>query len=174
MVGGTPVQGYAPRDTTRLKISGGGANYVHGGTSLQEMVVPVVMFRNLRASSKHYVETTNAELVLLSETRKISNLIFALDFLQKQPMNEKVRPCQYTVYMTDDAGTIVSDPKIVIADRVNKNASERVFHVSFNLKGGAYGKDSIYHLVIANEMDAPQEIDFTIDIVFADDFGFDW
>lgn len=174
LVDGCPVQGYAPRDTTRLKISGGGANYVHGGTSLQEMVVPVVMFRNLRASSKHYVETTNAELVLLSETRKISNLIFALDFLQKQPMNEKVRPCQYTVYMTDDAGTIVSDPKIVIADRVNKNASERVFHVSFNLKGGAYGKDSIYHLVIANEMDAPQEIDFTIDIVFADDFGFDW
>ena len=76
--------------------------------------------------------------------------------------------------MTDDAGALVSDQKIVIADRVNANASERVFRVSFNLKGGAYDKNRTYRLVITNGKDLPQEIPFTIDIAFADDFGFDW
>lgn len=171
---GEPVQGYTPRDATRIKLSGGGANYVHGGASLQEMVVPVIVFRNMRASQKGYVETTQAELALLSETRKITNLIFALDFFQKQPVGEKMLASEYTVYMTDDAGALVSDQKIVIADRVNANASERVFRVSFNLKGGAYDKNRTYRLVITNGKDLPQEIPFTIDIAFADDFGFDW
>ena len=111
---------------------------------------------------------------MLSETRKITNLIFALEFFQKQPVGEKVLASEYTVYMTDDVGVLVSDQKIVIADRVNANASERVFRVSFNLKGGAYDKNRTYRLVITNGKDLPQEIPFTIDIAFADDFGFDW
>ena len=37
---GTPIKGYAPQDTIRMKVQGGGENYVHGGISLQELVVP--------------------------------------------------------------------------------------------------------------------------------------
>lgn len=174
LVDGEPVQGYTPRDATRIKLSGGGANYVHGGTSLQEMVVPVIVFRNKRASSKDYVERVQAELALLSETRKITNLIFALDFFQKEPVGERVLASEYTVYVTDASGALVSDQKIVICDRTNANASERVFRVRFNLKGGAYDKNKTYLLVITNGKDLPQQIPFTIDIAFADDFGFDW
>lgn len=174
LAGGEPMQGYTPRDATRIRISGGGANYVHGGTSLQEMVVPVIIFRNKRASSKDYVERVQAELALLSETRKITNLIFALDFFQKEPVSERVLASEYTLYMTDAAGALVSDQKIVICDRANANASERVFRVRFNLKGGAYDKNKTYRLVITNGKDLPQQIPFTIDIAFADDFGFDW
>lgn len=49
---GTPIKGYAPQGATRIKIRGGGANYVHGGISLQELAVPVIHYKNLRASSK--------------------------------------------------------------------------------------------------------------------------
>ena len=28
--GGTPIKGFTPQDSTRIKISGGGENYVHG------------------------------------------------------------------------------------------------------------------------------------------------
>lgn len=72
-VEGTPVKGFTPQDSTRIKVSGGGENYVHGGVSLQEMVVPVIAFKNLRTTSKKYVELSKAELKLLSESRKISN-----------------------------------------------------------------------------------------------------
>ena len=170
---GTPVKGYAPQDSTRIKIKGGGENYVHGGISLQEMVVPVIAFKNLRTSSKQFVELTNAQIGLLSESRKITNLIFSLDFFQKQPVSDKVQPCTYTVYMTDDEDKIVSDRQTIIADRTSSNASERVFRVRFNLKAGSYDRNKLYRLVITNGTDVPEEIEFHIDIAMADDFGFD-
>lgn len=172
-ISGIPVKGYTPQDSTRIKISGGGENYVHGGVSLQELCVPVIVFKNLRTSSKKYVEVSNAELKLLSESRKVSNLLFSLDFFQRQPVGDKVQPCAYTIYMTDDEGVPVSDRQTVIADRTNLNASERVFRVRFNLKAGAYDSKKIYRLVIANDTDVPEEVEFHIDIAFADDFGFD-
>ena len=172
-ISGIPVKGYTPQDSTRIKISGGGENYVHGGVSLQELCVPVIVFKNLRTSSKKYVEVSNAELKLLSESRKVSNLLFSLDFFQRQPVGDKVQPCAYTIYMTDDEGVPVSDRQTVIADRTSLNASERVFRVRFNLKAGAYDSKKIYRLVIANDTDVPEEVEFHIDIAFADDFGFD-
>ena len=172
-ISGIPVKGYTPQDSTRIKISGGDENYVHGGVSLQELCVPVIVFKNLRTSSKKYVEVSNAELKLLSESRKVSNLLFSLDFFQRQPVGDKVQPCAYTIYMTDDEGVPVSDRQTVIADRTSLNASERVFRVRFNLKAGAYDSKKIYRLVIANDTDVPEEVEFHIDIAFADDFGFD-
>ncbi len=170
---GTPVKGFTPRDTTRIKVTGGGENYVHGGISLQEMLVPVIVYKNLRASRKKYVEVVNAELKLLNENKKVSNLLFFLDFFQCQPIGEKVQPCVYSIYMTDDEGKTISDRQSVIADRTSTNASERVFRVRLNLKAGAYDKNKIYRLIIANDTDVPQEVEFHIDIAFADDFGFD-
>lgn len=172
-VEGTPVKGFTPQDSTRIKVSGGGENYVHGGVSLQEMVVPVIAFKNLRTTSKKYVELSKAELKLLSESRKISNLLFSLDFFQRQPIGEKIEPCAYAVYMTDEEGALVSDRQTIIADRTSTNASERVFRVRFNLKAGVYDKNKIYRLIIANDTDVPNEEEFHIDIAFADDFGFD-
>jgi len=172
-VEGTPVKGFTPQDSTRIKVSGGGENYVHGGVSLQEMGVPVIAFKNLRTTSKKYVELSKAELKLLSESRKISNLLFSLDFFQRQPIGEKIEPCAYAVYMTDEEGALVSDRQTIIADRTSTNASERVFRVRFNLKAGVYDKNKIYRLIIANDTDVPNEEEFHIDIAFADDFGFD-
>ena len=173
LLDGTPVRGYAPQDSTRIKIKGGGENYVHGGVSLQEMVIPVIAFKNLRTSSKQFVELSNAQVGLLSESRKVTNLIFSLDFFQKQPVSDKVQPCTYTVYMTDDEDKVVSDRQIIIADRTSSNASERVFRVRFNLKAGSYNRNRLYRLVITNGTDVPEEVEFHIDIAMADDFGFD-
>ena len=169
---GTPIKGYAPQDTIRMKVQGGGEKYVHGGISLQELVVPVIAFKNLRTSNKNYVEVKNAELKLLSESRKISNLIFSLEFHQRQPVGDKIQPCTYSIYMTDDEGVVISDRQTVIADKTSDNAADRVFRVRFNLKAGTYDKKKVYRLVIANEIDV-EEIEFHIDIAFADDFGFD-
>lgn len=170
---GIPIKGFTPHDSIRIKISGGGENYIHGGVSLQEMTVPVIAFKNLRTTSKKYVEVSNAELNLLSENRKISNLLFSLDFFQRHPIGEKIKPCTYVIYMTDDENSVISDRQTVIADRTSLNASERVFRVRFNLKPRAYDKHTQYRLVITNSTDVPEEVEFQIDIAFADDFGFD-
>lgn len=172
-LGGIPMKGYAPQDTVRIKVQGGGENYVHGGISLQEMVVPVIVYKGMRSGYKRYVEVQNPGLSLISESRKVSNLIFSLDFLQKQPVGEKVQASSYALHFTDDVGIPVSDTQTVIADRSSSNASERVFRVRFTLKQMQFNRNKIYRLVIANDTDVPEEIEFRIDIAFADDFGFD-
>ena len=171
-IGGLAMKGYTPQDTVRIKISGGGENYVHGGISLQEMVVPVIVYKGMRAGYKNYVEVTNPGLSLISEGRKISNLMFSLDFLQKQPVGGKVQPCEYVLCFKDDSGTPVSDSQTVKADKTSSNASERVVRVRFNLKSLAFDKNKLYRLVISNDIDVPEEEEFQIDIAFADDFGF--
>lgn len=172
-IGGEPMKGYAPQDTVRIKVQGGGENYVHGGISMQEMVVPVIVYKGMRAGYKKYVEVQNPGLSLISESRKVSNLMFSLDFLQKQPIGDKVQPCNYTLYFTDEVGVPVSDFQTVIADRTSNNASDRVFRVRFTLKQAQYNKNKLYRLAIANDTDVPEEVEFRIDIAFADDFGFD-
>lgn len=172
-LGGVPMKGYAPQDTVRIKVQGGGENYVHGGISLQEMVVPVIVYKGMRTGYKKYIEVQNPGLSLISESRKVSNLMFSLDFLQKQPVGDKVQPCSYTLHFTDDEGVPVSDFQTVITDRTSENASDRVFRVRFALKQLQYNRNKIYRLVISNDTDAPEEVEFRIDIAFADDFGFD-
>ncbi len=172
-IGGKSMKGYAPQDTVRIKVQGGGENYVHGGISMQEMVVPVIVYKGMRTGYKKYIEVQNPGLTLISESLKISNLMFSLDFLQEQPVGDKVQPCNYTLHFTDDVGLPVSDFLTVIADRTSNNASDRVFRVRFTLKQMQYNKNKIYRLVIANDTDVPEEIEFRIDIAFADDFGFD-
>lgn len=172
-IGGKPMKGYAPQDIVRIKVQGGGENYVHGGISMQEMVVPVIVYKGMRSGAKKYVAVQNPALSLLSESRKVSNLMFSLDFLQQHPVGDKVQSCKYTLHFTDDVGTRVSDFQTVIADKTSNNASDRVFRVRFTLKQLQYNKNKSYRLVIANDTDAPEEVDFRIDIAFADDFGFD-
>lgn len=172
-IGGVPMKGYAPQETVRIKVQGGGANYVHGGISLQEMVVPVIVYKGMRSSYKNYVEVANPGLMLISESRKAANLMLSLDFLQKEPVGEKVQPCSYSIYFTDSEGVKISDKQTVIADRTSANASERVFRVRITLKSIAFDHNKIYRLVIANDTDAPVEHEFRIEIAFVDDFGFD-
>jgi len=172
-INGKPVKGYAPQETIRIKVPGGSSNFVHGGISLQEMVVPVIVYKGMRTDYKNYVEVKNVGLTLISESRKVANLMFSLDFLQKQAVGDKIQSCGYTVYFIDDEGVNISDKHIIIADKTSNNASERVFRVRFNLKSIAFDRNKIYRLVISNETDVPEEIEFFIDIAFADDFGFD-
>lgn len=173
IIRGTSIKGFAPQDTVRIKLQGSGDNYVHGGISLQEMVVPVIVYKGMRPGYKNYVEVHNPGLALISENRKISNLMFFLDFLQNQPVGEKVQPCNYNLYLINEEGTPVSDIQTVIANKTNDNASERVFRVRFTLKQMQYDRNKSYRLVITNGIDEPEEIEFRIDIAFADDFGFD-
>ena len=173
--GGTPMVGFTPRDTSRIKISGGGANFVHGGISLQEMMVPVIQFKSkYKSKNKDFTERELAKIQLLSENHKISNLGFSLDFYQPVPVGEKILPAVYRIFMMDEDGNTVSDIKEVIVDKDSPNNIDRKYHVSFNLKPGQYDRKKDYKLVISNGTDIPVEENFTIDIALADDFGFDF
>ena len=175
-----PMQDYqcdyylmVPQDNIRFK-TGGGMNYVHGGVSLQEMMVPVITFKNMRATNKKFVESSKAKVELISSGRKVSNNMFSLNFYQKEAVGGKVAACTYNVFFTDAAGKPISDVKTIIADKTSDNGSDRVFRVRFTLKGQEFKKTEEYYLTIMEKdgSGVPEKIAFTIDIAFANDFDF--
>ena len=179
--GRTDYAAFAPRENVRIKMSGGGLNFVHGGISLQEMVVPLIDYHYVRTDSKAYqknrakIDTKPVEVNLLSANRKISNMIFSLNFYQKDAVGDNREKANYSLYFTDSAGKIVSDTVRIIADKTSENAQERTFRCSFNLKSLSFDSKETYYLVIADEsgLQMPQREEFQIDIAFAvDEFNF--
>ena len=178
--GNTEYEAFAPRESIRIKTKGGGLNFVHGGISLQEMVVPLIEYHFLRNDSREYqrnrskYDTKPVELNILSASRKISNMIFSLNFFQKEPVSANREEATYQLYFTDANGAPVSDLVKLIADKTSDNEQERIYRCSFNLKSRKYSAADDYYLVIADEngMQVTRE-NFQIDIAFAvDDFDF--
>lgn len=97
-------QAFSPRENIRIKGSGS-LNFVHGGASLQEMVVPVVQYRFLRSGYKAYTQhkykydTKPVTIALLSSNRKVSNMIFNLNFYQKEAVVDNYVPCTYKLFL---------------------------------------------------------------------------
>lgn len=178
--GDTAYDAFAPRESIRIKMKGGGLNFVHGGISLQEMVVPVVEYHFLRNQSKEYkrnkskYDTKPVEISLLSANRKISNMIFSLNFYQKEPVGGNREAATYQLYFTDSAGKPISDVQKIIADKTSDNGQDRTFRCSFNLKSLKYSNTETYYLVITDENGLQvQREEFQVDIAFAmDEFDF--
>lgn len=170
----TSYTAFAPKDAIRLKKQGGGANYVHGGITLQECVVPIIEFKNVRSDSKAFVQTKKATIQILSQSRKISNSIFSIDFYQSEIVGGKILPATYELYMVDAMGQIVSDRQVVIADKTGENGADRVMRVRFTLKSIQFKKTESYFLMIVDKETGGtlDKVGFSIDIAFMNDFDF--
>lgn len=178
--GKTEFDGFAPRENIRIKMSGGGLNFVHGGISLQEMVVPVIEYHFLRNSAKEYrhnrskYDTKPVTVNLLSANRKISNMIFSLNFYQQEAVSGNREAANYFLYFVDAAGKQISDTQKIIADKAG-DGNERTFRCGFNLKSLPYSRTETYYLMIVEESGTvlPKREEFQIDIAFAvDEFNF--
>lgn len=172
---GSQYDGFAPRENIRIKMNGGGMNFVHGGISLQETVVPIIDYRFLRNKYAEYqrnrdkFDTKPVEIGLLSASRKICNMIFSLNFYQKEVVGGIKIPATYLLYFIDENGTQVSDTAKIIANKTSMNEQERTFRCTFNLKPINYNNRAKYYLVIKEEtgLFAPQKEEFQIDIAFS-------
>ena len=177
--GNTDYDAFAPRENIRIKINGGGLNFVHGGISLQEIVTPVIEYHFLRNQSKEYkdnrdkYDTKPVEIILLSTIRKISNISFSLNFYQKDAVGGNRKAAIYQLCFTDSDGNPISDIVKIIADKNSVNEQNRVFCCNFNLKAQKYFNAETYFLVITDENGLQRHEEFQIDIAsVSDDFDF--
>ena len=154
-----------------FKVAGGGQNYVHGGTSLQEMIVQVIeLTTNTRGVAYDYVD-----VVLTSVTRKVTNLITYFDFIQTEKVTDTMKARSIVAYFTTEDGEKISFDVPMIANSREDTPEKRTFHEKFTLKSREYKYGDKYYLVLADANDEKnilQQYEFMIDIAFVDDFGF--
>lgn len=154
-----------------FKVAGGGQNYVHGGSSLQEMLIPVIeLTTNTRAVAYDYVD-----VILTSVNRKVTNLITYFDFIQTEKVTDTMKARSLVAYFTTEDGEKISFDVPIVANSREDAPEKRTFHEKFTLKSREYKYGDKYYLVLADASDEKnilQQYEFMIDIAFVDDFGF--
>ena len=159
-----------PIGSNVFKIAGGGTNYVHGGASPQEMLVPVLDIKMERG----HQETKNAEIALVSIVHKITNLITSMDFVQSDAVSDTVKPAKYRIYFLSEDNEKISNENTYVADNRENSAQKRIFRMRFTFKNKKYDKAKQYYLVVCDEETGLEQWRHPVimDLAFADDFGF--
>ncbi len=164
-----------PKAHNRYKVQGPGQRFVHGGAGLQEIVIPLVRFRNDRRRDLSK-EATKVDVRMLTESRRITNSIFSLTFFQTEPVGGKITPRKLKAYFRDPDGSVISDEVLLVADRSAPRAEDRIYEVRFTLKSRRYDRSAVYHLVLEDTEEVVETVyeqtPFTLDLGIMPDFGF--
>lgn len=108
-----------PKSIHRIPLPGAGTRYVHGGASLQEIVVPVITVNKKRKSD---IRPVNVDL--MPETDKITTGQLAVKLLQREPVTDKIqaRQVRLGLYVGD---TLISDQPILNFDSASDDQRDR-------------------------------------------------
>ena len=110
-----------PNAISRLRVQGSGSRYVHGGASLQEVVVPL-----LRVSKRREEDVDKVEVqIVVSGRLLISSGQIAVTLYQAQPMTAKRQKRELRVGLYAADGTLISDEHTLTFDFTSENPRER-------------------------------------------------
>lgn len=160
----------SPSGTDIIKAPGNGLNFVHGGCSPQEMIIPVIDIKTERGKT----ETTKAKISVITRQKTFTNRIITLEFIQLEPVSNIVKEATYKVYFVDSNGETISNENFIIADKTDTEGIRRIFKHRFNLKDKVFTKSEKYYLVAVDEDNGMEVMrnEVIIDIAFAGNFGF--
>lgn len=161
-----------PVSSNVFKVSGGGQNFVHGGSSPQEMLVPVLDIKMERG----HMETRPAQIALVSIVQKITNLITTMDFIQSDAVSDTVKKTTYKMYFISEDNEKISNENTYIADNRDADPQKRIFRMRFTFKNKKYDKNKQYYLVVYDDATGIEAFRHPVimDLAFADDFGFNF
>lgn len=159
-----------PKGEIRFAKQGAGANYVHGGASLQEVIVPVIKYKNSRVQGDNIPDKVDVELQ--STNKKITTNEPYITFFQRDKVGDKKLPRTLKVYLENEYGEKVSSEGVIVADSTSSNIEDRLYKVKLTLKSIDYDRKNKYYLVMIDEDMEYLREEFIIDILIIDDFGF--
>ena len=118
-----------PKSIHRLRLSGSGSRFVHGGASLQEVVIPVLRINKKRQSDVSVVDVE----ILRGATTVITSGQLAVTLYQTEAVTDKVQARTLRVGLYTEAGDLISDSHTVVFDRTSDNPRERELPLRFVL-----------------------------------------
>lgn len=123
------VEVLIPKSINRLRLKGSGSRYVHGGASLQEVVVPVLTINMKRQSDVSVVDVD----IIASTSKTISSSQLSVLFYQTAPVSDKTQPRRLRAGIYSASGALISDQHELLFDYRSGNAREREVSVRFLL-----------------------------------------
>jgi uncharacterized protein (TIGR02687 family) len=162
-----------PKSINRLRISGAGSRFIHGGSSLQEIVIPLVKITKTRQDT-----TTQVDIDIIKSTDRITTNILAVSFIQKDLVSEQVLPRSIRAVIRAEDGVELSDQFKYNFDIEEGSERQREVKHRFQLSSKASGKykNQRVQLVLEEPVEGTskwkqyQEYYYTLNISFTNDF----
>ena len=169
-----PLTALFPRGSLRFRVSGGGAQYVHGGASLQEMVLPVLTYRHKRPGAGVEDASRKVGLRVVARSRKVTNTLFTVQLIQDEAVADRVLARTVELKMIDPgSGRAVTNVRRVTFASVSPNASDREQAVPLTVTLTP-ADPAVAYLLTVTDVDDDVELirePWQISIAFQDDFG---
>jgi uncharacterized protein (TIGR02687 family) len=127
------VEVQIPKSINRLRLKGSGSRFVHGGASLQEVVIPVVRINKKRQSDISIVDVD----ILRGASSTITAGQIAVAFYQAEPATDKVQARVLRAGIYTQEGEPISDSHELTFDLASENPRERELPVRFVLTSKA-------------------------------------
>lgn len=151
---------YTPTTANVFKANGSD-NYVHGGSSLQEMVVPLLEIKTTKRKSVANV----VQIQIVNTNRRITSLEVPISVMQTEAISAKVKPAAFKLYFVDGQDHQISGQTIVNANRKSNTVNERIQNIQVILVDQNYERSEDYYLVVENIEDGSREkTRYTMDI----------
>ena len=116
-----------PKSINRLRQSGACIRYVHGGASLQEIVIPVLTINKKKKSDVSKVEID----ILRGGSSVISTGQLSVALYQASPVSEKVQPRTLRAGIYTQDNVLISNEQEMIFNLTSENPREREQPVRF-------------------------------------------
>lgn len=135
-----------PKGVTLLRKRGNEGRFVHGGASLQEIVIPLLAVRYIKLKDKRATPVEVAAWI----AGKITNSHPVVHLKQMKPVSEEFLPVELNVgfYLDDQAKEPVSES--YSASFEGETLEEKSFQ--FSLKTGALKRNQTFYLVLKSKI----------------------
>jgi uncharacterized protein (TIGR02687 family) len=162
-----------PKSINRLRIKGAGSRFVHGGTTLQEIVIPLIKVNRKREDT-----TSQVEIDIIQSTDRITTNILTVSFLQKELVSEQILPRMIRTGLYAEDGELLSDQFKYTFDFSEGTERQREVKHAFHLGAKASGKykNQRIKLIMEEPIEGTskwksyKEYYFSLNISFTSDF----
>lgn len=118
-----------PKTVNRLRLQGSGSAFVHGGATLQEVVVPVLKINKGRQDDVSLVDVD----ILSGASQVITLAQLAVRFYQHTVVTPKCQPRYLRVGLYTLRGEVISDQHELVFDLTSENPRDREVQVQLML-----------------------------------------
>ena len=162
-----------PKSINRLRVKGSGSRFVHGGATLQEVVIPLI-----KVTRKRKDTTTFVDVDIIKSSDKITSNTLAVSFIQSNLVGDKILPRIMRAAIYAEDGQLLSDQFTYTFDIDEGTERQREVKHKFQLssKASTDYKNQRVKLILeepikkASKWKQYKEYSYNLSISFADEF----
>lgn len=162
------------KSINKMRVQGGGNRFVHGGATLQELVIPLIRINKARSTD---TKDVSVEIIPI---RSISTNTLNVALYQSEIVSEKVKPLTLKIAFESSDGVVLSDEFKYTFDSMDQYDTNREtkFKLTFKQDINAYNNQIIrltLKKVLENSTETPlyKALDTKLNLSFFNDFDDD-